>query len=988
MLMGSPAVGQTGDQSASPSKPGATAPASSSSTQSSSAIVITGYRKAYADAVVEKRKDIEVSDGISREGLEKLPDLNLGEALQRLPGVQINRNEEGRDATLSVRGLPGEFSLPTINGVIYATPIVLSSNPFGAYPADIFNGVRIEKTPMADVQAGAIAGRIDMQIGGALKASDELTLRGSYEYDQLGKYGSPGASMRWNHHFTDNLAVSLNLYYSADKFRRDELNFTAYNTLSPTNTPNFNALYAGYYASSCAGSTARFCTATPAGTGAKGTTGILYLSQPRQYVRVNQGKTIAGSGSIDYQATSNLRLSLSGFYTDRDLNGTAQYYAVTTLNGTGTTIIPQSDPVQLADGRWIVHDIAFKNPDVWMSTRDYTTLARSGAAFATADWHPGHWAIALTGSHSESNAHFYETQYDFETLNVASTPLNGAGNGITGVVSDGAGDLSKIVNTLTPAPGQSSLVFAQPASGPWHWGGTNNPTVYYDGTTAANSSRSLRLTGSPGIGRNKVDALKLSVQRPLNDAFTVAVGYDYSKVSFQSQSYRTSAYGAQVDNLTSAQIDASPFMSSFFGGEAPNLLTNWVVSDPSYKQVIKPISVYPGGQLSPVGFNIYYADGAYAKYNFTYGNMINAGYAQGKWDTSIFGMHVRGNAGIRYEAFRADTDALTRLHISNSGLGAPSDYQLESFKSKHAYWLPSAIIVADLTRKLTLRLAGYRSYAQPLIRQNSPVTIVGTPTVNAAGDTSVSLALGNPDLHAYTADSQDISLEWYNRPGSIISFAFYRKVLKGFIAPITDRSEVCPTDGSPWGLGTLTYDPVTNRCLSSLGTAPNVFVVNASGFKNYDQPIHVSGYEVNIQQNFDFLPKPFDKLGTVVNFNHTKASGTINGNHIAVAGVAPNSLNWIAYYETKRWGVRATYSWRDSYVPNTYYTAGSANRTVAARSQLDLSATVRLTNRVSLQASAFNITNARVYQYEDQPELPRILDYDGRTYTLTFKATI
>ncbi|MEO6080434.1 MAG: TonB-dependent receptor plug domain-containing protein [Steroidobacteraceae bacterium] len=299
IAIATPAFAQTAAQQSANTRPEsqATAEKPGSSGADSSAdlleeVVITaGIRKAYADAVLEKKQGLEISDGISAEGLDKLPDLNLGEALQRLPGVQISRTEEGRESTLSIRGLPGEYSLPTINGVIYALPLVLSSNPFGAYPSDIFNSARVEKTPMADVQSGAIAGRVDLRIGGALEAKDVKRLTASYEYNELGKLVAPGFSLRLNHHFSDRLAASLNVAYQKQNFRRDQALFNgAQSTLSPTNTPNFTADYAKYYASTCVGSTARFCSATPTGTGTTATTGVLYSPVPRPIYPDQQGQ--------------------------------------------------------------------------------------------------------------------------------------------------------------------------------------------------------------------------------------------------------------------------------------------------------------------------------------------------------------------------------------------------------------------------------------------------------------------------------------------------------------------------------------------------------------------------------------------------------------------------------------------------------------------------------------------------------------------------
>jgi outer membrane receptor for Fe3+-dicitrate len=101
-------------------------------------VVVTGFRAAYANAIATKRETLEISDGISSDGLGRFPDLNVGEAIQRIPGIQINREADSRNATISLRGLPGTFARTTLNGGAFADPILNGSTPLGAFNSDIF----------------------------------------------------------------------------------------------------------------------------------------------------------------------------------------------------------------------------------------------------------------------------------------------------------------------------------------------------------------------------------------------------------------------------------------------------------------------------------------------------------------------------------------------------------------------------------------------------------------------------------------------------------------------------------------------------------------------------------------------------------------------------------------------------------------------------------------------------------------------------------
>ena len=54
-------------------------------------IEVSGIRSSIEGALLEKRASDVITDGISADYICNFPDLNLGEALQRIPGVQIDR---------------------------------------------------------------------------------------------------------------------------------------------------------------------------------------------------------------------------------------------------------------------------------------------------------------------------------------------------------------------------------------------------------------------------------------------------------------------------------------------------------------------------------------------------------------------------------------------------------------------------------------------------------------------------------------------------------------------------------------------------------------------------------------------------------------------------------------------------------------------------------------------------------------------------------
>src|SRR5690348_12868210 len=79
-------------------------------------ILVTGYRAAIESAVETKRASNGMVDVIKADDIASFPDANLAEAVQRIPGVSIDR-DSGEGRSITVRGLGGDFVRTMLNGV-------------------------------------------------------------------------------------------------------------------------------------------------------------------------------------------------------------------------------------------------------------------------------------------------------------------------------------------------------------------------------------------------------------------------------------------------------------------------------------------------------------------------------------------------------------------------------------------------------------------------------------------------------------------------------------------------------------------------------------------------------------------------------------------------------------------------------------------------------------------------------------------------------
>lgn len=130
-------------------------------------IVVTGYRSSLSKALGVKRTSIGAVDAILAEDIAAFPDQNLAEAIQRLPGVTIDR-VGGEGHQITVRGLNADFTRVRINGVeAIATGGGNRSRgfDFNVFASELFNSITVRKTQSADISEGSLGATVDLQSG-------------------------------------------------------------------------------------------------------------------------------------------------------------------------------------------------------------------------------------------------------------------------------------------------------------------------------------------------------------------------------------------------------------------------------------------------------------------------------------------------------------------------------------------------------------------------------------------------------------------------------------------------------------------------------------------------------------------------------------------------------------------------------------------------------------------------------------------------------
>jgi len=152
-------------------------------------LTVTGLaiRDAAARALNQQRAADGVTNVISSDSIGKFPDPNIAEALQRVPGLAIER-DQGEGRYINVRGAPSAFTAVSIDGVTLASPAPdTRAVDLDVIPSDIVGQIEVSKTLAPAQDADSIAGAVNIVTSSPFDTG-RFTLRasGGASYNDFG----------------------------------------------------------------------------------------------------------------------------------------------------------------------------------------------------------------------------------------------------------------------------------------------------------------------------------------------------------------------------------------------------------------------------------------------------------------------------------------------------------------------------------------------------------------------------------------------------------------------------------------------------------------------------------------------------------------------------------------------------------------------------------------------------------------------------------
>lgn len=946
--------------------------------------VIVTIQRSLETALEEKRRSTNLIEVINAEDVGKLPDENIAEVLENLPGVQIERSA-GIGSGVSIRG--SSQNRVEINGR-GTTPSgdQRGGISFTDLPAALVRSLTVVKVPTADMVEGSVGGTIDVKTYRGLRLREPLRVFSlKSEYASNAEKWNDSLSTTWGNKFetgVGDIGVIATFSSVNKKVREDSLR------VSP-------ASRGATFFNSEPGSKCDFdlseqanCAIVPSGTGAgdsyfyPGFSDTIYTQQDRS--------NTAFSGSIEWQATDELKVFFEGTYTDFERFGNVQSaFASYGPNGGDGAAETNRDSDREIDG---LPNASFR----FINVAGATVPIQTSGVIAGGLLNDGIDGIDERGPSTGADGLRIRTNGAIDSRSTESyvTALGGEWSNDEWLVEF---ELSEAGSDSREIAFRTTMQFNDPALSASEFtseSGFLRVPFFYD-------TRDGNLAFGPLAGTPNADFL-------LNP--------DYYALAFIRDTEREFDNNESTQKLdVTWQVDKGYFTDLKWGlrwSQRSNERVVFTQSSDSFPDAFSPGSnekAFVDGLLTdtPGDFFSFNSDGTYfnnfltvnpesieglrpelrtlvglessAPLNAPQGFLVDedtfATYFRSDfYDEELLGFPIGGNVGLRM----VHTDQYSEgSEIREDGL-----YTVW-FRQKYTNWLPSASLVIQPVEKIQVRLG----YAEILRRPNFSQL---SPTAQFPLNTEQAVTVGNPELRPTTADQYDLVFEYYWRKGSVISLGYYYKDLESVIS----REPLDDPGCNPVAISDAGFDCST----TGSGDPADFNGYEVDQIQSINRPGGtIKGFELAIQHNFNWLPRPYNGLGVIANYAYQDGdrqdsftpSQFLRDNGAPLEAplnfrqLSEESYNLTLYFERPRYRLsgRIRYTYRDGFlITESSDVANTQPLYADDRSQLNASMSYRIDDVFRLTFSGVNLTKQKIKQrasFADGP-LVRQLDSDRR----------
>nr|WP_295663312.1 TonB-dependent receptor [Polymorphobacter sp.] len=721
----------------------AAAPARAADAPMPDDIVVTGIRASLEKAIELKRLSDNHVEAISSEDIGKLPDKNVADALQRLPGLNTSSAASGEGGfdendRVSIRGTAASLTQVTIDGHAVSTgdwfildqfQTVGRSTSFDLMPSEIVSSVVVNKTQDASLLEGGVAGSIDLRLRSGLDLKNTWTVEASAQgaYNTQSHQTKPQVNGLIGWHNDDNtFGVIVQGFYEERSLRRFGQETLGYGAITSSNaTGAAIPSLVGVQAPTLIGST-------------------LFTQQRRRE---------GGVTTIDWKPTDKLELKASGFYSylnASNVNDNYLYWGSRELDrNVPTSYLVKNNTLVAASFPLIAPSGAFKGQQIEGIVAD--NIVRPDASASS-------YFANLDATYHASDRLTIKGQVGY-TRGTGKTPSSpffevDAPTGVSYVQSgNGFAVTTANINPASPV-------------------GVSNDFAINETFTSKDQELYGKLDANYDINSGAFRSVDAGVRIAEHKRQTV--GWDRGcTLGADGQCYSAGLYNF-------AGVNPTLYPSGFNAGALgiPGLLIP-LAGDPA--TITKVINNIGGGVRGPISA-IVQPQNQYWPGEFKVKETDVEGYLM----AHIGGEGWRGNVGLRVASTHEDAFVNVPVSCNPATPTTPSTcaanvittsaygpFYINEVKHNYVDFLPSINLTFDLSQKILLRLAAAETMSRPDFS-----ALGGTVSLT---DTNFTGSGGNPNLRPIKATVFDGSLEYYYAPAALASISVFHDDLQSYV---------------------------------------------------------------------------------------------------------------------------------------------------------------------------------------------------------------